>query len=199
MDVGIIGIVMILFLFLLFSMGLEIGFAMALVGFIGYGFVVNFEAAFNIMATDVYSVFSSYSFIVIPLFILMGQIGTGGGISRALYDSGYRFLGHIPGGLAMGTVAAATVFKAICGSATATAATFAAVAVPEMDRYNYAKTLSCGTVATVGTLGAVLPPSVSLIIYAILADVSLGKLFLAGIIPGLMLALSFFDHGIWLV
>jgi C4-dicarboxylate transporter DctM subunit len=191
MSVQAIGILIILLLFVLFLMGFEIGFSMALAGFIGYGLIVNFEAAFNLVGTDVYAVFSSYGFIVISLFILMGQIGTGGGISKALYDSGYRFLGHIPGGLAMGTVAAATAFKAICGSATATAATFATVAVPEMDRYGYEKTLSCGTVATVGTLGAVLPPSVALIIYGMLADVSMGKLFLAGIIPGLMLALSF--------
>ncbi len=191
MSAETIGILIIILLFVLFLMGLEISLAMALAGFIGYGIIVNFDAAFNIVATDFYSVFSSYGFIVIPLFILMGQIGTGGGISKALYDSGYRFLGHIPGGLAIGTVAAATAFKAICGSSTATAATFATVAVPEMDRYGYQKTISCGTVATVGTLGCVLPPSITLIIYGVLADVSMGKLFLAGIIPGLLLAFSF--------
>jgi len=191
MSVEVIGILIIILLFVLFVMGLEISLAMALAGFIGYGVIVNFEAAFSIVAMDFYTVFSSYGFLVIPLFILMGQIGTGGGISKALYDSGYRFLGHIPGGLAMGTVAAATAFKAICGSATATAATFATIAVPEMDRYGYRKVLSCGTVATVGTLGCILPPSVSLIIYAVLADVSVGKLFLAGIVPGLLLAVSF--------
>jgi tripartite ATP-independent transporter DctM subunit len=121
----------------------------------------------------------------------MGQIATAAGISRNLYQSAFRFLGHIPGGLAIGTVAAATAFKAICGSAVATSATFASIAIPEMDRYGYDKRLSCGTTATVGTLGTIIPPSVVLIIYGLLTETSIGKLFLAGIIPGLMIALSF--------
>src|SRR5208337_5288626 len=140
---------------------------------------------------DIYSVFSSYGFTVIPLFVLMGQVGSSGGVARKLYDATYKFIGHIPGGLALGTVGAATLFKAICGSAPATAATFATIAVPEMDRYNYDRKLSCGTVATVGTLGIIIPPSVVLIIYGILTETSIGKLFLAGIIPGLIVAVSF--------
>ncbi len=137
------------------------------------------------------NLFSSYGFTVIPLFVLMGQVGASGGIAKNLYDSGYKFMGHIPGGLAIGTVAAATVFKAICGSSPATAATFATIAVPEMDRYGYDKRLSCGTVATVGTLGVLIPPSVTLIVDGILTETSIGKLFLAGIIPGLIIAFSF--------
>jgi C4-dicarboxylate transporter DctM subunit len=152
---------------------------------------VSLPAALNLMAKDVVAVFGSYGFTVIPLFVLMGQIGASGGIARGLYDCAYRFLGHIPGGLAIGTVAAATAFKAICGSSPATAATFATVAVPEMDRYGYDKRLSCGTVATVGTLGVLIPPSVTLIVYGILTETSIGKLFLAGIIPGLLIAASF--------
>ncbi len=101
MSPEIVGLLVIAFLFALFFMGLEIGFAMAIAGFVGYGIIVNFQAAFKIVAMDFYTVFSSYGFLVIPLFILMGQIGTGGGISKALYNSAYRFLGHIPGGLAM--------------------------------------------------------------------------------------------------
>lgn len=172
-------------------MGFEIGFSMALAGFIGYAAIVNVEAALHLVGMDIFTVFSSYGLIVIPLFVLMGQIGASAGVSRSLYDSAYKFVGHIPGGLAMGTVVAATVFKAICGSAVATAATFATIAIPEMDRYGYDKKLSCGTVATVGTLGVIIPPSVVLIIYGILTETSIGKLFLAGIIPGLLLALSF--------
>jgi tripartite ATP-independent transporter DctM subunit len=191
MSVSTIGVSVILLLFLFFLMGLEIGFSMALAGFIGYAAIVNTYAAFNLVATDVYSVFSSYSFIVIPLFILMGQIGANAGISRSLYDCAYKFVGHVSGGLAIGTVAAATAFKALCGSSAATTATFATVAIPEMDRYGYDKKLSCGTVATVGTLGGILPPSVGLIIYGIITETSIGKLFLAGIIPGLMIAFSF--------
>lgn len=164
---------------------------MALAGFIGYAAIVNVEAALNMVALDIFSVFSSYGFIVIPLFILMGQVGANAGVSRSLYDSAYKFVGHIPGGLAIGTVVAATAFKAICGSSAATSATFATIAIPEMDRYGYDKKLSCGTVATVGTLGGIIPPSVVLVIYGILTETSIGKLFLAGIIPGLLIATSF--------
>lgn len=191
MTVATIGLLVIALLFGLFFIGLEIGFAMALAGFIGFAAIVNFDAACSLVAKDVFSVFSSYGFTVIPMFVLMGQIGASGGIARSLYDSAYKFLGHVPGGLAVGTVIAATAFKAICGSSPATAATFATIAVPEMDRYGYDRSLSCGTVATVGTLGILIPPSVVLIIYGILTETSIGKLFLAGIIPGLMIALSF--------
>ena len=121
----------------------------------------------------------------------MGQLGASGGVARGLYDSAYKFVGHVPGGLAIGTVVAATAFKAICGSTPATAATFATVAVPEMDRYGYDRKLSCGTVASVGTLGVLIPPSVVLIIYGIITETSIGRLFLAGLIPGLLVAFSF--------
>jgi C4-dicarboxylate transporter, DctM subunit len=191
MSFAAIGLIVILLLFALFALGLEIGFAMALAGFIGFAWIVNIDAAFNLVAKDIYSVFSSYGFTVIPMFVLMGQVGASGGIARSLYDSAYKFMGHIPGGLAIGTVAAATAFKAICGSSPATAATFATIAVPEMDRYKYDRRLSCGTVATVGTLGILIPPSVVLIVYGILTETSIGRLFLAGIIPGLLVASSF--------
>ncbi len=191
MSLEMISLLTVLLLFVFFLMGLEIGFSMALAGFIGFAWIVNVPAALNLVAKDIYYVFSSYGFTVIPLFVLMGQVGASGGIAKNLYDSGYKFMGHIPGGLAIGTVAAATVFKAICGSSPATAATFATIAVPEMDRYGYDKRLSCGTVATVGTLGVLIPPSVTLIIYGILTETSIGKLFLAGIIPGLIIAFSF--------
>ena len=191
MTVATTGLLVIALLFGLFFIGLEIGFAMALAGFIGFAAIVNVDAACSLVAKDVFSVFSSYGFTVIPMFVLMGQIGASGGIARSLYDSAYKFLGHVPGGLAVGTVIAATAFKAICGSSPATAATFATIAVPEMDRYGYDRSLSCGTVATVGTLGILIPPSVVLIIYGILTETSIGKLFLAGIIPGLLIAFSF--------
>jgi C4-dicarboxylate transporter DctM subunit len=121
----------------------------------------------------------------------MGQVAFNAGIAKRLYNSAFRFIGHIPGGMAMATVAGATAFKAICGSSPATAATFASVAVPEMDRYNYDKKLSTGIVATVGTLGILIPPSVTLIVFGIITEQSIGKLFLAGIIPGLMIAFFF--------
>jgi tripartite ATP-independent transporter DctM subunit len=128
----------------------------------------------------------------------MGQIAFNAGIAKRLYDAAYKFIGHIPGGLAMATVAGATAFKAICGSSPATAATFASVAVPEMDRYGYSKSLSTGIVASVGTLGILMPPSVTLIVFGIITEQSIGKLFLAGIIPGLLIAFFFIlIIGVW--
>jgi tripartite ATP-independent transporter DctM subunit len=121
----------------------------------------------------------------------MGQVAFNAGIARRLFGASYKFIGHVPGGLAMATVAGATAFKAICGSSPATAATFAVVAVPEMDRYGYSKKLSTGIVAVVGTLGILIPPSVTLIVFGIITEQSIGKLFLAGLVPGLLIAFFF--------
>jgi tripartite ATP-independent transporter DctM subunit len=186
--VGLLGLGVVLVLFLT---GIELGFAMALIGFLGFGYLVSFKAGLNLLAKDIFDVFSSYGFTVIPLFVLMGQVAFNAGIARRLYDASYKFIGHIPGGLAMATVAGATAFKAICGSSPATAATFASVAVPEMERYKYDRRLSTGIVATVGTLGILIPPSVTLIVFGIITEQSIGKLFLAGIIPGLIAAFFF--------
>jgi tripartite ATP-independent transporter DctM subunit len=152
---------------------------------------MSWGAAFNLVAKDFFDVLNTYSFTVVPLFILMGQVAFNSGIAKRLFDASYKFVGHIPGGLAMATVAGATAFKSICGSSTATAATFASVAVPEMDRYGYDKRLSTGIVASVGTLGILLPPSVVLIIFGIITDQSIGRLFLAGVFPGLLIAFFF--------
>ena len=176
---------------LLFFTGLELPFSMIMVGFVGFGCLINFEAAMHMMAKELYDTFVNYSFTVFPIFILMGQVAFASGMAKRLYDGAYRFLGHIPGGLAMATVGGATAFKALCGSAIATVATFTKVAIPEMDRYGYSKTLSTGLVAIVGTLGCLIPPSVVLIIFGILTEQSIGKLFLAGIVPGLAIALTF--------
>jgi C4-dicarboxylate transporter DctM subunit len=187
-TIGIVGLAAILLLFLT---GIELGFAMAIIGFLGFGYIVSYSAAANLMAKDIFDVFSSYGFTVIPLFVLMGQVAFNAGIARRLFNASYKFIGHIPGGMAMATVAGATAFKAICGSSPATAATFAVVAVPEMDRYGYSKKLSTGIVAVVGTLGILIPPSVTLIVFGIITEQSIGKLFLAGLVPGLMIAFFF--------
>ncbi len=186
--VGIIGLGVLVAFFLT---GIELALAMILVGFFGFGYLISFDAAFNMMAKDVFDTFESYNLTVVPLFILMGQIAFNAGIARRLYDTAHKFIGHIPGGLAIATVVGATVFKAISGSSVATAATFSSVAVPEMDRFGYSKKLSTGIVATVGTLGILLPPSVVLIIFGVITQQSIGKLFVAGIIPGLLIALFF--------
>jgi tripartite ATP-independent transporter DctM subunit len=191
MNEVVIGLVGLSVVLLLFLTGIELGFAMALIGFLGFGMIVSFSAALNLLAKDMFDVLASYGFTVIPLFVLMGQVAFNAGIARRLYNTAYRFIGHVPGGMAMATVAGATAFKAICGSSPATAATFASVAVPEMDRYGYDKRLSTGIVAVVGTLGILIPPSVTLIVFGIITELSIGKLFLAGIIPGLIIAFFF--------
>ena len=187
-SVGIIGLGLVLVLFLT---GIELSFAMIVIGFLGFGYLTSFSAARNLLAKDFFSVFSSYGFTVVPLFILMGQVAAYSGIAKRLFGCSYKFIGHVPGGLAMATVVGATAFKAMCGSSPATAATFASVAVPEMDRYGYDKRLSTGIVATVGTLGVLLPPSVMLILFGIITEQSIGRLFLAGIFPGLLIAAFF--------
>jgi tripartite ATP-independent transporter DctM subunit len=191
MSSVIVGIIGMLVLLLLFLTGIELGFAMAIVGFLGFAYIKGIYPAFGVASSDFFDVFSSYSLTVIPLFVFMGQIAFNAGIAKKLYQTAHRFMGHIPGGLGIATIVGATLFKAICGSSGATSATFASVAVPEMDRYKYSKALSTGTVATVGTLGVLIPPSVILIIFGLITEQSIGKLFLAGIIPGLILAVLF--------
>ncbi|MCX5810259.1 MAG: TRAP transporter large permease [Proteobacteria bacterium] len=186
-----VGLIALGLLLLLFATGIELGFAMALIGFVGFAYLHGFHPAMQLVGRDVFDVITNYGYTVFPLFILMGQIGFNAGIAVRLYDAAHRFVGHIPGGLAMATVIGATAFKTICGSAAATAATFASVAIPEMDRYGYDRRLSTGIVATVGTLGCIIPPSVVLIIFGILTEQSIGQLFLAGIIPGLIIAIFF--------
>lgn len=191
MSEVVIGILALVLLLILFAAGMEIGFSMAFVGFIGYVYLSSFKSALNLLGRDFFDVISAYGYTVFPLFVLMGQIAFNAGLASKLYEAANKFLGHISGGLAMATVAGATGFKAMCGSSTATAATFASVAIPEMDKFGYDKKLSTGIVSSVGTLGCIIPPSVTLIIYGMITEQSIGKLFLAGMIPGLMIAFFF--------
>jgi tripartite ATP-independent transporter DctM subunit len=186
-----IGLMGLGFLIALFATGLELAFAMLVVGFLGFAYIVSPGAALNLLAKDIFESFESYSLTVVPLFILMGQLAFHAGIARRLYDTANKFIGHVAGGLGIATVAGCTVFGAICGSATATAATFAAVSIPEMDRFGYSRKFSAGLVAIAGTLGIMIPPSVPMIIYGILTQQSIGKLFVAGIVPGGVAALLF--------
>lgn len=186
--VGIIGIV---FLIAILFSKFPVAFCMALVGLLGFGYLVSPEAALNIIAKDFYTVFSSYGLTVVPLFVFMGQILFYAGISRKLYDAGNAWLGHYKGGLAMATVGACACFSAICGSTNATAATMATVALPEMKRLKYRDELATGVVAAGGSLGILIPPSVIFIVYGIMTEQSIGKLFMAGIFPGILLAALF--------
>jgi tripartite ATP-independent transporter DctM subunit len=187
--VGILGIIALLIV--LFILGMPVGFAMAVVGFCGFSYVVTPQAALNMIATDLWSTFSKYGLTVIPLFILMGYLAFNAGIAERLYDAAYKWVGHWRGGLAIATIAADEMFAAICGSNTATAATMGAVALPQMNKYNYDTRLSTGTVVTGGTLGTVMPPSVVLIIIGLQTEQSIVKLFMAGILPAIVLGLLF--------
>ncbi len=191
MSLSATGIIGIIVLVVLLYSKMPVGFAMGFLGLVGFSYVVNFDAGLNLLARDVWDVFSSYNLTVIPLFVFMGQIAFHAGISRRLYDSAYVLLGHRRGGLAMTTVGACAGFSAICGSTNATAATMATVALPEMKRYGYDMGLATGTVAAAGSLGILIPPSVIFIVYGILTEQSIGKLFAAGILPGILLCFLF--------
>lgn len=186
--VGIYGIIALLALFLT---GLEMAYCMILVGFVGFTFLMNFSAASNLVVKDFFDTFTTYSYTVIPLFIMMGEFAQNSKIAKRLYVGAHKWIGHIPGGLAMTTVVGATAFKAMCGSTLATVGTFSGLAIPEMDRYGYKKELSAGTIASVSTIGMILPPSTVLIIYGLQVEQSIGRLFLAGILPALMISLFF--------
>lgn len=187
--VGIIGIVVLLGV--LFLLGMPVGFAMAVVGFCGFWYVVNFQAAINMVGTDIWDTFSSYGLTVVPLFVFLGYLAFNSGLAERLYDAAYKWFGHWRGGLAVATIGADELFAAICGSNTATAATMGAVALPQMSKYNYDYRLSSGTVVTGGTLGTVMPPSVVLIIIGLQTKQSIIKLFLGGILPAVLLGILF--------
>ncbi|MFC1969758.1 TRAP transporter large permease [Chloroflexota bacterium] len=187
-TIGIIGVVALVVLFLL---RMPVGFAMAFVGLIGFSCLVSPEAGFSILARDIFHGFSSYSLTVIPMFVFMGSIATASRMSQRLYDASYSLLGRLRGGLAMATVAGCAGFAAICGSTNATAAAMGKVALPEMKRYKYADSLATGSVAAAGSLGILIPPSTIFIIYGIMTAQSIGKLFIAGVFPGLILATLF--------
>jgi tripartite ATP-independent transporter DctM subunit len=170
-----------------------IGIAMFTVGFGGYVYLTggNFNALLNSLKNLAYARLSNYDLVVIPLFLLMGQFATHGGLSKALFHCVSAFMGHRKGGVAMAAVGACAGFGAICGSSLATAATMGQVALPELRRFGYSGSLATGALAAGGTLGIMIPPSVPLVIYAILTQESIGKLFMAAVIPGLIAMLGY--------
>jgi len=185
---GIVGIGLLLFLFLL---RMPVAFAMAFTGLVGFAYLSSIESALAILAQDIFETLSSYPLSVIPMFILMGSFAFASGISRRLYIASYTWVGQLRGGLTVATVLACSGFAAICGSTAATAATMGKISLPEMKKYGYDDVLATGTVAAAGTLGILIPPSTVLIVYGILTEESIGKLFVAGILPGALLSLFF--------
>src|SRR5260221_14141047 len=170
---------------------LPIAFSMAVVGIVGYAYMRDWSwtAAFATVQTKVYETGRNYTLSVIPLFILMGNFVTRAGMSQELFRTAYSFIGHLRGGLAMATILGCAGFGAICGSSIATAATFAKVAYPSMKKFGYSDYLSTGAIAAGGTLGILIPPSTIMVIYGIMTGTSIGKLFAAGIIPGIIATL----------
>ena len=185
---GIIGIGLLVVLFLL---RMPIAFSMALAGFAGFAYLTTPGAALNLLGLDIFESFSSYPLSVIPMFILMGTFAFASGISQRLYGTAYAWIGHYRGGLTIATVLACAAFGAICGSSTATAAIMGKIALPEMKKYKYDDALATGTVAAAGTLGILIPPSTIFIVYGILTEQSIGKLFVAGVLPGILLMILF--------
>jgi tripartite ATP-independent transporter DctM subunit len=185
---GLIGIV---FLLLAFAFGIPVAYAMGIVGFSGLFLIKGLNTALSTLSRDFFKEFNSYALTCIPMFVLMGTLASHTGISRRLYSTAYKLVGSLRGGLAMATILSCAAFAAMCGSSGATAASMGKITLPEMKRYNYSDTLATGSVASAGTLGILIPPSVVLIVYGLLTMQSIGELFIAGILPGLLVTLLF--------
>lgn len=186
--IGLIGLVSLLALLLL---RIPVAFAMFVVGFAGITALNGVNAATSLLSSEAFTLASSPELVVIPLFILMGNVASMTGMSRRLYDAAYAIIGQVRGGLASATVIGCGGFAALSGSSVASALTMGKVALNEMDRFSYDNRLSTGVVAAGGTLGILIPPSTGFVIYAILTEQSIGRLFLAGVFPGLLLLLGF--------
>lgn len=182
-----VGLLSIVVIFILLFARMPVAYVMLIVGMTGFAYLRSMNAMFSISSQTIYNTFASYSLIVVPLFVWMGYIAYHSGLSSRIYDATYKVMGSMRAGLAMATIGACTAFGAICGSTTATAATMSAVALPEMNRYNYSRSLSTATIASAAILGVMIPPSVIFILYGISTQESIRRLFLAGIFPGLLL------------
>lgn len=191
MSGGTIGLIGVAVLLLLLALRLPVAFAMFLVGFAGIWVLNGWNAAMGLLASETFTLASSPELVVIPLFILMGNVASSTGMSRQLYDAAYSIVGQFRGGLASATVIGCGGFAALSGSSVASALTMGKVSLAEMERFNYDPRLSTGVVAAGGTLGILIPPSTGFVIYAILTEQSIGRLFLAGVVPGLLLLALF--------
>ena len=191
MSNALIGVVGILALFGLLAIRMPVGIAMMLVGFVGIAVMNGWPAALATLGSEPFVIASNFELMIIPMFVLMGNLASMSGMSRDLYGAAYAWFGHWRGGLASATIAACAGFAALSGSSVASAVTMGRVALPEMRRYEYHPRLATGAIAAGGTLGILIPPSTGFVIYAILTEESIGRLFLAGVLPGLLLTALF--------
>ncbi len=191
MDPVIAGIIGTVLVFVLLFLGMPIAFALMLVGFGGITYLASVQAALPVVASTVYEVSAHYPYTVIPLFIVMGGFAGSSGMTQDLYAAFDKWFRRLPGGLGIATIGACAGFAAVSGSSVATAATMGTVALPEMKRYSYADRLATGSIAAGGTLGFLIPPSIGFVVYGMLTEQSIGKLLVAGMIPGLALALAY--------
>lgn len=198
MNPTIIGLLGIALLFLLMIFRTPVAFAMLLAGFFGMWAIEGLRTAGALILTETYSAVASETLIVVPMFVLLGNIASTAGFSRGLYDAAFAWVGHYRGGLASASVLGCAAFSAVSGSSVATAVTIGKVALPEMKRLGYADGLATGSVAAGGTLGFLIPPSTGFVLYAILTEQSIGRLFMAGILPGLLLMVLFMVT-VWLI
>lgn len=187
-SIGLLGIAI---LVLLFLSRVPVAFAMGLMGFLGFSYLTSLSASLDMIAIDMFQVFSSYNLTVVPMFVLMGCLAFRIGMSKRIFDASYVLLGNLRGGLTIASILGSAAFSAICGSTSATAAAMGTVVLPQMKRYKYDDSFATGCIASAGTLGILIPPSALLIIYGIITEQSIGKLFIAGVLPGLLLALAF--------
>ena len=191
MSSSLIGVIGILALFALLAIRMPVGIVMMLVGFVGVGVMNGWPAALATLGSEPFVIASNFELMIIPMFVLMGNLASISGMSRDLYGAAYAWFGHWRGGLASATIAACAGFAALSGSSVASAVTMGRVALPEMRRYDYHPRLATGAIAAGGTLGILIPPSTGFVIYAILTEESIGRLFLAGVLPGLLLTALF--------
>src|ERR671912_309629 len=186
MDTDAVAVLGFVALFALMLLRVPVGMAMGLVGVCGFGYLVGFAPALKMVGQTSMRTVTDYTFGVIPMFLLMGAFVTNSGMSRELFRAANGFVGHLRGGLGIATVGACGGFAAICGSSVATAATFSAVAYPEMRRFGYPQSFATGVIAAGGTLGIMIPPSTVLAVYGLITQQDIGKLFIAGVIPGVL-------------
>lgn len=186
-----IGLIGIIFLFVLFFLRIPVAYAMCIAGVLGFIYSVNIDAGLTVLSKDIFHNFASYDLSVIPMFVWAGFIAYHSGISKKLFDFAYSWVGHVRGGLSMAVMLASAAFGTVTGSSTATVATMGVIAIPEMRKHKYNIAFGCGSIAAGSILAALIPPSIILIIYGVATEQSIGKLFIAGIIPGILLTLLF--------